>query len=239
MQASSGQDPARVYVVEDDDDLREEMVLSLNELGFDTSGFRDAREFYRMLAVRPCHIAVLDIGLPGEDGLSIVAHLRGMPGVRMVLVTARGQLSDRLDGLRQGADAYLVKPVHMDELAETLRALYRRAGRVAASPLTIPPAQPAAPWRLVQGDWVLADPAGRKMKLTTTERAFLIRLFAVPGSEVSRADLILALGGDNFDYNAHRVDAIAHRLRHKARLAGMAIPLHSVRGVGYVFAEPS
>jgi len=233
-----------VYVVEDDEDLCEEMVLSLNELGFDARGFRDAAAFYKAFAVSPCRSAVIDIGLPGEDGLSIVSHLRAMPGVRMVMVTARGQLKDRIEGLRQGADAYLVKPVHMDELAETLRALHRRAGPAVRVPVSVstvaspPPMAASSPWRLVEGDWVLTDPAGRRMTLTTTERAFLAKLFADPGSEVSRADLILALGGDNFDFSAHRVDAIAHRLRRKARLAGMTIPLHSVRGVGYVFAEP-
>ena len=237
MQSPYESERTRVYVVEDDEDLCEEMVLALDELGFYASGFRDAGSFYKAFAVRPCHSAVLDIGLPGEDGLSIVSHLRAVPGVRMVMVTARGQLKDRLEGLRRGADAYLVKPVHLDELAETLRALNRRAG-----PGDVPAAAPAAPstklWRLVEGDWVLSDPVGRRMTLTSTERAFLTRLFANPGSEVSRADLILALGGDSFDFSAHRVDAIAHRLRRKAQRVGMTLPLHSVRGIGYVFAEP-
>ena len=239
MHAPYDSDRTLVYVVEDDEDLCEEMVLALDELGFDARGFRDAGSFYKAFAVNPCHSAVIDIGLPGEDGLSIVSHLRAVPGVRMVLVTARGQLKDRLDGLRRGADAYLVKPVHLDELAETLRALNRRAGPADAPPaLSAPPAPPIPLWRLVEGDWVLTDPAGRRMTLTATERAFLARLFASPGSEVSRAELIVALGGDSFDFSAHRVDAIAHRLRRKAQRAGMTLPLHSVRGVGYVFAEP-
>lgn len=238
MQAPYDSDRTRVYVVEDDEDLCEEMVLALGELGFDASGFRDAGSFYRAFAVRPCHSAVIDIGLPGEDGLSIVSHLRAVPGVRMVLVTARGQLKDRLDGLRRGADAYLVKPVHLDELAETLRALNRRAGPGAAPAVPAPATPSTTLWRLAEGDWVLTDPAGRRMTLTSTERAFITRLFASPGSEVSRADLILALGGDSFDFSAHRVDAIAHRLRRKAQRVGMTLPLHSVRGIGYVFAEP-
>lgn len=243
---------SRIYVVEDDDDLRDEMVFSLGELGFQAEGFAAAPAFYKAFALAPCDIAVVDIGLPGESGLSIVAHLRSIRGVGLVLVTARGQLEDRLNGLRQGADAYLVKPVHLEELAETLNALGRRlhrdqpppaprqapvlsAASVSAATVQEPPH--LNEWRLLEGNWVLCDPEGRRMKLTTTERVFVARLFKSRGSAVSRDDLIRALGGDVFDFDGHRIDAIASRVRRKAEKQGMQLPLHSVRGTGYVLVR--
>jgi DNA-binding response OmpR family regulator len=252
MSSASSHSALRVYVVEDDDDLRDEMVFSLGELGFDAEGFAAAPAFYKAFALAPCDMAVVDIGLPGESGLSIVAHLRSIRGVGLVLVTARGQLNDRLSGLRQGADAYLVKPVHLEELAETLNALWRRLHRDGAPKTPSQASEPVAAlvsaakvldnrdlhdWRLLEGDWVLCDPEGRRMKLTTTERVFVACLFKSRGSAVSRDDLIRALGGDVFDFDGHRIDAIASRVRRKAEKQGMQLPLHSVRGTGYVLVR--
>jgi len=224
----------RIHVIEDDEDIRAETVFALGELGFDVEGFGDAPSFYKAFAVQPCNIAVVDIGLPGESGLAVVSHLRAVQRrLGLVLVTARGELEDRLLGLREGADAYLVKPVNMLELAETLSAVGRRL--TTAPPGNAVP-EPAA-WRLLEGDWILGDPGGRQMTLTTSERAFLGCLIGKCGTAVSRDDLIRALGGDVFDFDEHRIDAIASRLRRKAVKLGMHLPLHSVRGKGYVFAN--
>ncbi|MDM0120020.1 response regulator transcription factor [Variovorax arabinosiphilus] len=233
-------------MIEDDDDLREEMVFALGELGFEAQGFPAAPAFYKAFALAPCDIAVVDIGLPGESGLSIVSHLRSIRQIGVVLVTARGQLEERLLGLRHGADAYLVKPVHMAELAETLNAIARRLRTEPAIAVDVHADAPApapqepkrsGPWRLLEGDWVLSDPEGRRMKLTTSERAFVACLFRHRGSAVSRDELIRALGGDVFDFDGHRIDAIASRVRRKAEKLGMRLPLHSVRGTGYVLVK--
>lgn len=238
MQPTSSTPRLRVYVVEDDGDFREEMLFVLSELGFEMHGFCAAPAFYKAFALAPCDIAVVDIGLPGESGLSIVSHLRGAAHVGMVLVTARGKLQDRLVGLREGADAYMVKPVHMEELAETLHAIGRRlrAARLANAP--VPAEKPrAGAWRLLEGEWILSDPEGRRMKLTTSERAFVGCLFRRQGTAVSRDELIRALGGDVFDFDGHRIDAIASRIRRKAEKLGMSLPLHSVRGTGYALVS--
>ena len=228
----------RVHVIEDDDDIREEAVFALGELGFAATGFADAPAFYRSFAVAPCDIAVVDIGLPGESGLSIVAHLRTVPSVGVVLVTARSALEDRVLGLREGADAYLVKPVNMLELAETLRAVGRRLQRPPIDNAAPPerPQQTSSTWTLLDGGWVLGDPQGRRMTLTSTERLFLGCLIERRSRTVSRDELIVALGGDVFDFDQHRIDAMASRLRRKAEKLGMRLPVRSVRGTGYVFA---
>jgi len=240
MPSPSPRTGLRIHVIEDDEDIRAETVFALGELGFDAQGFADAPSFYKAFALQPCDIAVVDIGLPGESGLEIVSHLRTTRRLGLVLVTARGRLEDRLLGLREGADAYLVKPVNMMELAETLHAVGRRLfaeGTMGDGKAAAPAAPPqAAEWRLQEGDWILGDPEGRQMVLTTSERAFLGCLFRQRGHAVSRDDLIRALGGDVFDFDEHRIDAIASRLRRKAAKLDMRLPVHSVRGTGYVFA---
>lgn len=222
----------RVYLIEDDDDLREETVFSLSELGFDVTGFESGEVFYRALLLRGCDVAVIDVGLPGEDGFSIAAHLRAAGPMGIVMLTARSALEDRLQGLQQGADAYLVKPVHMRELAATLQALGRRL-KVADEVLVSPE---EGRWQLCDGDWTLRDPAGRQLALTTAERIFLQCLFARPGQPVSRDEIIDAMGGDVLDFDPHRIDALASRLRRKAGESGIRLALRSVRGAGYVLA---
>lgn len=223
----------RVYLVEDDRDLREEMVYNLDHHGFNVSGLSDAAEFYKAHALAHCDVAVIDIGLPGEDGLSIATHLRASGPVGIVFATARGALNDRLSGMQSGADAYLVKPINIEELAATLRALGRRV-RDAVTPLaSIEPGH----WHLSEGDWVLNDPVGRKLTLTTTERAFLGCLFKQQGKTVSRESILRELGGDWLESVPQRVDTIAFRLRRKAEQNHMSLPLHTVRGQGYLVAD--
>ncbi len=106
-----------VSVVEDEPVLRQELAFQLGHLGFAVETFETAAAFYRYLAVRPRTIAVLDIGLPDEDGLSICHHLRQHDSqMGIVFVTARALRDDKLTGLNAGADAYLVKPIDVDEL---------------------------------------------------------------------------------------------------------------------------
>jgi DNA-binding response OmpR family regulator len=230
----------RVYIIEDDADLREEMVYGLGEMGFDVLGFPDAPAFYRAQAVQPCDVAVVDVGLPGEDGHSVARHLRVSSAVGIVMLTARGTLQDRLHGLQQGADAYLVKPVHLLELSAVLRGLGHRVAQHRTAMRSGGGAAPAASsveggdWRLTEAGWTLRDPQGRTMPLTYSERLFLRCLFETLDTPVSRDRLISALGGSE-DFDPHRIDALASRLRRKAEAAGIALSLRAVRGVGYVF----
>ncbi|MBV8464328.1 MAG: response regulator transcription factor [Burkholderiales bacterium] len=217
-----------VVVVEDDPDLREEIVIGLGALGFDCIGVSDAPSLYRQLVVRRPEIVVLDVGLPGEDGYSIAAHLRLTPHIGIVMLTARGGVEDRVRGLDGGADAYLIKPISLEELSSTLRSLGRRlAVRVAED--TTPS------WRLDAGGWVLRDPTNKSVVLTATERILVERLMARPGEVVGRDDLMAALAEDSPDYDPHRLDVLLSRLRRKMTDAGLEMPIHVVRGIGYMF----
>ncbi|MFH0134907.1 response regulator transcription factor [Variovorax sp. VaC1] len=225
-----------VYLIEDEDDLRDALVYSLNQMGFRASGFSTASEFYRAHAVIRCDIVVIDIQLPGEDGFSIAQHLRSASNIGIVFATARGELNDRVRGLRDGADAYFVKPVHAEELAATLEAVYRRikASGSASQPV-LPPGPPATGrWTLTEGDWNVCDPEGRTLRLTQSERALMVCLFKQQNKPVDRLQLATALGSDLEHFDLQRVDTLVSRLRRKALAAGISLPLHAVRGTGYV-----
>jgi DNA-binding response OmpR family regulator len=236
--------PLRVYLVEDDEDLREEMVLLLSRAGLEVQGVPDAPAFYKAHALAPCEVAVLDIALNGEDGLSIASNLRATGPIGIVMASARGAVHDRVEALQEGADAYMVKPIHIDELIATVRTLGRRVRAMMPKAAVAPfvPAPPASSlssprWRLAEGDWVLCDPAGRTLKLTTTERAFLACLLREDGKVVSREALFIGMAVAPHDNDPKRLDVIVSRLRRKAMQAGLRLPLHAVRGAGFQFVR--
>jgi two-component system response regulator PhoP len=191
--------PLRVYMVEDDDDLRKSIVLLLGRAGFEVRGMPDAPAFYKAHALAPCEVAVLDVGLPGEDGLSLAAQLRASGPIGIVMASARAAVQERIEALRRGADVYMVKPVHVEELAATIRVLGSRV-RAVTRPGAAAPPQHAAPqpaWRLAQGDWMLCAPSGAQLKLTTNERSFMACLMAARDGVVSRDDLLRCIDGAN------------------------------------------
>lgn len=219
-----------VYIVDDDADFREEVELGLSSLGFEVRGFPDAFALYRAYAVRPSAIVLLDIGLQGEDGLSIASHLRSSGSVGIVIVTARGSLDDRVDGLQKGADAYLVKPVELRELAATILALNQRL-KMNSDTLVQPK------WALLEGGWLLSDGLGHRLRLTRSEQLLLGRLFVERGATVDRLALAEALGGDVYEFNFGHLHTVASRLRRRAAKAGMELPLHAIRGQGFAFTD--
>ena len=223
-----------IYLVDDDEDFREEMVVGLSRLGLNVEGFDGAAPLYRAYATRPSDIVILDIGLDGEDGLSIAAHLRASRSVGIVMATARSSVDDRINGLRTGADAYLVKPIDVRELAATVEALNRRLYKHSIVPS--PPAT-TAQWTLVEGGWVLTDGIGHRLRLTTSEKRLLELLLKERGETVERRALVEAMGADVYDFNYGRLDTILSRLRRKAKQSGMLLPLHAIRGSGFTFAD--
>ena len=228
----------RVFLVEDEVDLREEIIFGLSALGLEVSGFGDAMGLYRSLAVKDCDIVVIDVGLPGENGFSIAEHLRANRSLGIVFLSARVLLEDRLHGLGLGADAYLVKPIDVRELAATLQAIGRR---LRPSAEALPAAEdrpgPAASWTLRQGGWVLRNPQGDEFNVSDTERRFLEIMVGAAGQVVERETLIAAFAADDHDYDPHRLDAVISRLRKRTEQAGLGnLPLQSVRGTGYVFS---
>lgn len=252
-----------IVLVEDDEDLREELADGLRDAGFVVRTFGTAAALYRDLLLSPCHIAVLDVNLPGEDGYEIVSHLRQISSrLGIVMLSGRARLSDRVAGLARGADLYLAKPVDLVELQAVLLALGRRvlgaetgpvgplpapasaqgssrpgAGTVAPAVAIPPPLREAAPpagWALVNGGWTLKPPTGEPLSLSPAERAFLLVMFKRPNQPVSRDTIVVELGHDPYEFDFHSVEALVSRLRRKLRENGQLLPLRAVRGEGYL-----
>ncbi|HCA0388415.1 response regulator, partial [Klebsiella pneumoniae] len=116
----------RLAIIEDNADLLDELLAWLGYRGFEVWGTRSAEAFWRQLHSHPVDIVLVDIGLPGEDGFSVLNYLHELGHYGLVVVSARGQQQDKLQALSLGADAYLIKPVNFAHLAETLTALGAR-----------------------------------------------------------------------------------------------------------------
>jgi DNA-binding response OmpR family regulator len=174
---------------------------------------------------------LLDLGLPGEDGLSIARRLRRQhPALGIVMLTARGSLGDRLAGLNEGSDAYLVKPVDMLELAATLNAVRRRL--TVSVPLN-------EAWVLMVDTLSIRSPAGKVVSLTVTKTELIKTLAHAAPNLVSRDKLSVAMNKTAFDENHRWVEVAFSRLRKKLDTAeGVESPIRSARGQGYVFAAP-
>ncbi|HRP73931.1 MAG TPA: response regulator transcription factor [Luteimonas sp.] len=233
-----------VAVVEDDQEFREEVLLPvLARAGFDVTGMGSALELYRALVARPFDLVLLDVGLPDDDGYSIATHLRSLsPLIGIVMLTGLGSGEDRVRGLQAGADAYLHKPVDLQELVATLRNLGTRIHKQdggaahAGDRKEASATDGAAPgWRLCDSGWRLHTPSGDEVALNLAERQVMTLLAETPGIPVSRAALIERLAGDAGEFDPHRLDMLVYRLRRKCvDQTGVELPLKSVRGVGYV-----
>lgn len=227
-----------IALVEDEDVLREELSFQLGHLGFSVEAFESAEQLYRRMAVRRFSAIVLDIGLAGEDGLSVCRHLREHDKhVGIVFVTARALRDDRLVGLLAGADAYLTKPVDIDELSILLRRLSERAAehrrRATDKAAT---ASDGRTWRLEgNGDFLVA-PDHSRVRLSANETRLLKMLLDKQGEPATPPELAHALGLLPDEYDKHRVEVIVSRLRDKVlRETGIALPLQTRRGLGYSF----
>jgi DNA-binding response OmpR family regulator len=225
-----------VSIVEDEPVLRHEMAFQLRHFNFAVQAFDSAAAFYRYLAVQPRTIALLDIGLAGEDGLSICRHLREHDAqMGIVFLTAHGLRDDRLTGLAAGADAYLVKPVDMEELVLILRRLSLRFTPQKAAPAPARQESPAAGcWSMEPGSGFVTAPNGLNVRLSVSEGQLLRALVGKAGVACNHAEMATALGLLPDEFSKHRAEVIISRLRNKVeRITGLSLPLKAVRGVGY------
>ncbi|MEG3791816.1 response regulator transcription factor [Lysobacter sp. CCNWLW3] len=224
-----------ILVVEDDPEMRDEILVpGLADAGFSVEGAGDAAEAYRRMLKRDYSLFVLDIGLPGEDGLTTARHLRSLTNAGIVMLTGRRRSnSDRIRGLDEGADAYVLKPFDMDLLVATVRSVLRRLGPRAGAAA---PATPATGWRLEKDSWHLASPTGNRVRLSHAERVLVGLLSSSPGEAVARDAIISRLARDIHDFDPHRLEMLIHRLRRKVlNTTREALPLNAARGVGYVW----
>ena len=219
----------RILVVEDDPPLGDALQSGLRQRGFDADWIADGLQADTALATEPYAGVVLDLGLPRLDGLGVLQRVRGRGDkVPVLVLTARDAVDDRIRGLDQGADDYVVKPVDLDELAARLRALVRRSR-----------GEPAP--RLAAGDIVL-DPAartvtraGREVELQPREFSLLHELLLNAGRVLTRQQLEGRLYAWGEEVASNAVEVHVHHLRRKLG----AELIQTVRGVGYVLPRPT
>ncbi|MBU8539078.1 response regulator [Falsiroseomonas tokyonensis] len=245
---------AAIIVCDDEPDLREAVAEYLSRRGFAVRRAADGAELRRLLAEEMADLVVLDIAMPGEDGLSLARALRAESDIGIVMLSAAGDVVDRVVGLEVGADDYVAKPVDLRELLARLRAVLRRreatAALLAAQPAAAAPGSAVAAvaaatpsHRIRMGrTWLdlearrLTGPDGQEIPLGPSEFA-LLRAFAErPGRVLTREvllDLAHPRGEEHFDRS---IDVRIARIRRKVE----AVPdrpavIRTIRGAGYVF----
>jgi DNA-binding response OmpR family regulator len=230
----------RIAIIEDDADQLHTIEEFLLDSGYPVWGAGSAEAFYRQFMAHPVDVVILDIGLPGEDGLAVAALLKDKPQVAVIILSARDSLSDRLSGLRAGADRYLIKPVNLLELAANIDAVAKRLALHASAATDTDARRPAEPapglWNLATQDWQLASPGGTVLHLTTHEFALLNCLIRAQGKVVSKQELILQILGPRAQNGSERLNLLVTRLRKKASEAmAESLPLKTAHQLGYAF----
>ena len=218
-----------IVVVGDEQEMRDQLVASLSYLGFEVRGVCDGNGLDSALAQKPAHIVLLDLGLPGEDGLKIVSRLRDDPTLGVIVLTARSLTEERVLGLQSGADHYFVKPVDLAELAAAMRNLGRRL---------VPPM--AIPWRFSAESSCLKSPNDISISLTARECIFLDLIFTRPGEFVSYQQIYDSLEESGDCTSKARVEVMISRLRSKVQRADPAAQrlLRNRHKLGYaIFVE--
>jgi DNA-binding response OmpR family regulator len=224
---------AHILVVDDDPALCELLSDYLGESGYAVTTVGDGREMRRKLAHGMPDAIVLDLMLPGEDGLSLARELRGQSGVPILMLSARGEEIDRVVGLEVGADDYLAKPFSPRELLARLRALLRRAG--SGSGHSLPNALAFGPYVVdTAARRLLRD--GAEIRLTGAEFDLLRVLAERPNRVLSRDTLVDLLKGYDRDPFDRSIDIRVTRLRRKIEADPLAPAyIRTVRGEGYLF----
>jgi two-component system response regulator MprA len=227
--------PMRVMVVDDDSHVRDSLALSLEFEGYSVSTAPDGEEALRRFETEQPDLMIVDVMMPGVDGLETCRRLRSDGNrVPVLMLTARDALGDRVTGLDAGADDYLVKPFALEELLARVRALLRPARRMErAAPRTE---------RLRYDDLELDTDtrevfrAGIPISLTRTEFDLLALLLSAPRQVLTRAHLQREIWGH--EPNTNNLDVYVGYLRRKTEVGGAPRLVHTVRGVGYVLKSP-
>lgn len=229
----------RLLVVDDDDDIRTLLADYLGDAGYAVSTAGNGVEMLHSIERKPVDLIVLDINLPGDDGLTLCRNLRARSRVPVILLTARGGAIDRILGLEMGADDYLPKPFEPRELLARIRNVLRRTEALPAN-LEEQRFDKAcfSGWVLDPHKRHLVDPGGRVVMLSGAEFR-LLRVFVMhPNKVLSREQLVTLSGGRHYDFQRRAIDLQVSRLRQKLGDDRAESPLiKTVRNEGYVLSS--
>jgi len=221
----------RLLLVEDNTDLAQLTAKALTKAGFGVDITGLASDASQYISTGAYSAIILDLGLPDGSGLALLKSMRSRSDATPVIVlTARGTVYDRVQGLQTGADDYLIKPFAMDELIARIRALLRRPASYLG--------------RLLTAGNVAFDPIGKQMYimgepqfLSARELAMLELLMGRIGRVVPKPFVEARLFGTSEDVHSNAVEVYVHRLRKQLETLGATIEIHTIRGVGYLLAE--
>ena len=219
----------RLLIVEDDPDLNRQLASALTDAGYAVDAAYDGEEGHFLGDTEPYDAVVLDIGLPKMDGISVLEQWRRDEKTMPVLIlTARDRWSDKVAGMDAGADDYVAKPFHMEEVLARVRALLRRTAGHASAEIVCGPLRLDTKTARVTID-------GHLVKLTSHEFRLLSYLIHHKGRVVSRTELVEHLYQQDFDRDSNTIEVFVGRLRKK-------IPsdlIQTVRGLGYCLSQPN
>ena len=220
---------SRILVVDDSEVIRVAVETALTEHGFDVTARPDGASFEDDLRATRPDLVILDVMMPGRDGFELLAVARRESAAGVLMLTARDAMDDRLNGLRRGADDYLVKPFAMAELVARTHAILRRLGGAGSRRVVGD--------LLLDGDGAVVRRGDHPIALTRTERRLLDVLAEHSGAVLSKTQILNAVWG--IDERADNlVEINISSLRRKLEAAGPRV-IHTVRGLGYVLSQRS
>lgn len=226
-------EPATLLVVDDDRDIRLLLANSLGARGYRVETASNARDMDAILEKTPVDLVILDVMMPGEDGLSACRRIATPDGPEVILLSALGEEQDRILGLEVGAGHYLPKPCSPREILATVRAALRKRGSPAVTSAG-GDVYNFEGWRIDLGSHELFDPDGVLVGLTDGEFAVLRVFIERPRRVLSREALLAAARGPDSDAYDRAIDVQVSRLRRKLRTGGDDI-IRTVRNEGYLF----
>lgn len=220
----------RLLVIEDDNTLRESLCRQLSEAGFGVEQAPDGKEGLYFALEYPVDLAIVDLGLPEISGLDLIREVRAKgKSYPILILTARDRWQDKVDGLDAGADDYVVKPFHFEEISARINALLRRSGGWASSVLN------AGPVTLDTARQQLKI-EGKEVELTGYEYRIIEHLMMRAGEVISKSELTDRLYDQDFERDSNVIEVFIGRLRKKMDPENSIKPIETLRGRGYRFA---
>lgn len=219
----------KILLVEDEADLRHQLETQLSDRGYSVDAAADGEEGLYYGLEYPLDIAVIDIGLPKISGVDVIRRLRAADkSFPILILTARGDWQDKVEGLEAGADDYLVKPFHLEELLARLSALIRRSAGHSSPVIESGPIQLNIARQSVSLD-------GKAVELTAYEYKVLEYLMLHRGDVISKTELTEHIYDQDFDRDSNVLEVFVGRLRRKLDPDGRLKPIETLRGRGYRF----